>query len=142
MSDSLPLADITVLDLTIARAGPTAVRQLADWGANVVRIESPEGGFEAGSQSSPDYLNLHRNKRSIVLNLKESEGRSTLHRMVASADVVVENMRSAVKHKLGFDYETLSAINPRVILGSISGFGQDGPYGLSLIHISEPTRPY
>lgn len=129
MSDSLPLADITVLDLTIARAGPTAVRQLADWGANVVRIESPEGGFEAGSQSSPDYLNLHRNKRSIVLNLKESEGRSTLHRMVASADVVVENMRSAVKHKLGFDYETLSAINPRVILGSISGFGQDGPYG-------------
>ena len=129
MSDPLPLADITVLDLTIARAGPTAVRQLADWGADVVRIESPEGGFEAGGESSPDYLNLHRNKRSIVLNLKEPKGRSVFHRMVVSADVVVENMRSPVKYKLGFDYETLRAINSRVILGSISGFGQDGPYG-------------
>ena len=125
----MPLSDVTVIDLTIARAGPTAVRQLADWGANVVRVESPEGGFEAGGRSSPDYLNLHRNKRSLVIDLKHPEGRATLHRMVESADVLVENMRSAVKYKLGFDYERLSKVNPRIILGSISGFGQDGPYG-------------
>ena len=129
MKESLPLSDVTVIDLTIARAGPTAVRQLADWGANVVRVESPEGGFEAGGRSSPDYLNLHRNKRSLVIDLKHPEGRATLHRMVESADVLVENMRSAVKYKLGFDFESLSKVNPRIILGSISGFGQDGPYG-------------
>ena len=125
----MPLADITVLDLTIARAGPTAVRQLADWGANVVRVESPSGGFEAGADSSPDHLNLHRNKRSMVIDLKNPDGRRAFHRLVQSADVVVENMRSQVKYKLGFDFETLSSINPRIILGSISGFGQDGPYG-------------
>ncbi|MCH2628074.1 MAG: CoA transferase [Acidimicrobiales bacterium] len=125
----MPLSDVTVIDLTIARAGPTAVRQLADWGANVVRVESPEGGFEAGGRSSPDYLNLHRNKRSLVIDLKHPEGRATLHRMVESADVLVENMRSAVKYKLGFDFESLSKVNPRIVLGSISGFGQDGPYG-------------
>ena len=125
----MPLSDVTVIDLTIARAGPTAVRQLADWGANVVRVESPEGGFEAGGRSSPDYLNLHRNKRSLVIDLKHPEGRATLHRMVESADVLVENMRSAVKYKLGFDFESLSNVNPRIVLGSISGFGQDGPYG-------------
>ena len=129
MKESLPLSDVTVIDLTIARAGPTAVRQLADWGANVVRVESPEGGFEAGGRSSPDYLNLHRNKRSLVIDLKHPEGQATLHRMVESADVLVENMRSAVKYKLGFDYESLSKVNPRIILGAISGFGQDGPYG-------------
>ena len=129
MKESLPLSDVTVIDLTIARAGPTAVRQLADWGANVVRVESPEGGFEAGGRSSPDYLNLHRNKRSLVIDLKHPEGRATLHRMVESADVLVENMRSAVKYKLGFDFESLSKVNPRIILGSISGIGQDGPYG-------------
>ena len=129
MAQSMPLADITVLDLTIARAGPTAVRQLADWGANVVRVESPSGGFEAGADSSPDHLNLHRNKRSMVIDLKNPDGRRAFHRLVQSADVVVENMRSQVKYKLGFDFETLSSINPRIILGSISGFGQDGPYG-------------
>ena len=129
MKESLPLSDVTVIDLTIARAGPTAVRQLADWGANVVRVESPEGGFEAGGRSSPDYLNLHRNKRSLVIDLKHPEGQATLHRMVESADVLVENMRSAVKYKLGFDFESLSKVNPRIVLGSISGFGQDGPYG-------------
>ena len=129
MEESIPLSDVTVIDLTIARAGPTAVRQLADWGANVVRVESPEGGFEAGGRSSPDYLNLHRNKRSLVIDLKHPEGQATLHRMVESADVLVENMRSAVKYKLGFDFESLSKVNPRIILGSISGFGQDGPYG-------------
>jgi formyl-CoA transferase len=128
MGEAMPLSDITVIDLTIARAGPTAVRQLADWGADVARVESPEGGFEAGGQTSPDYLNLHRNKRSIVIDLKNPDGQAVLHRMVKSADVVVENMRTPVKHKLGFDYQTLTNINPRIILGSISGFGQDGPY--------------
>ena len=128
MGETMPLSDITVTDLTIARAGPTAVRQLADWGADVVRVESPEGGFQAGGRTSPDYLNLHRNKRSIVIDLKNPDGQAVLHRMVKSADVVVENMRTPVKHKLGFDYETLANINPRIILGSISGFGQDGPY--------------
>ena len=93
MKESLPLSDVTVIDLTIARAGPTAVRQLADWGANVVRVESPEGGFEAGGRSSPDYLNLHRNKRSLVIDLKHPEGRATLHRMVESADVLVDYPR-------------------------------------------------
>ncbi len=129
MTEPLPLSDVTVIDLTIARAGPTAVRQLADWGANVVRVESPEGGFEAGGRSSPDYLNLHRNKRSLIIDLKHPDGRAALHRLVQSADVLVENMRSAVKYKLGFDFESLSKVNPRIILGSISGFGQDGPYG-------------
>jgi crotonobetainyl-CoA:carnitine CoA-transferase CaiB-like acyl-CoA transferase len=128
MGEAMPLSDITVIDLTIARAGPTAVRQLADWGADVVRVESPEGGFEAGGQTSPDYLNLHRNKRSIVIDLKNPDGQAVLHRMVKSADVVVENMRTPVKYKLGFDYQTLANINPAIILGSISGFGQDGPY--------------
>ena len=128
MDKPLPLSDITVIDLTIARAGPTAVRQLADWGADVVRVESPEGGFQAGGRTSPDYLNLHRNKRSIVIDLKNPDGQAVLHRMVKSADVVVENMRTPVKHKLGFDYQTLANINPGIILGSISGFGQNGPY--------------
>jgi len=128
MNEPMPLSDITVIDLTIARAGPTAVRQLADWGADVVRVESPEGGFEAGGRTSPDYLNLHRNKRSIVIDLKNPDGQAVLHRMVKSADVVVENMRTPVKHKLGFDYQTLADINPGIILGSISGFGQNGPY--------------
>ena len=126
--EALPLDDITVLDLSIARAGPTAVRQLADWGANVVRIESPGGGFEAGGQSSPDYLNLHRNKRSICINLKNANGKNLFHAMVSQSDVVIENMRTPVKHKLGFDYKTLKEINPKIILGSISGFGQTGPY--------------
>jgi len=125
----MPLADVTVIDLTIARAGPTAVRQLADWGANVVRVDAPTGGFEAGGGLSPDYLNLHRNKRSVVIDLKNPDGQRAFHRLVESADVVVENMRSPVKYKLGFDFDTLSSINPRIILGSISGFGQDGPYG-------------
>ena len=128
MDEPMPLSDITVIDLTIARAGHTAVRQLADWGADVVRVESPEGGFQAGGRTSPDYLNLHRNKRSIVIDLKNPDGQAVLHRMVKSADVVVENMRTPVKHKLGFDYQTLANINPGIILGSISGFGQNGPY--------------
>jgi formyl-CoA transferase len=127
-ADPLPLADLLVLDLTIARAGPTAVRQLADWGADVIRIE-PRGLDEAGSgHHSPDYLNLHRNKRSLTLDLKRDEGRALLHRLVRRADVLVENMRPDVKRRLGFDWPTLSMLNPRIVMGSISGFGQTGPY--------------
>lgn len=125
---ALPLDDITVLDLTIARAGPTAVRQLADWGADVLRIESPGDGFSTGGHTSPDYLNLHRNKRSMTIDLKHPRGRELLHRMVAEADVLVENMRVNVKHRLGFDWDTVHALNPRLVMGSISGFGQTGPY--------------
>ncbi len=125
---ALPLDDITVLDLTIARAGPTAVRQLADWGADVLRIESPADGFSTGGHTSPDYLNLHRNKRSMTIDLKHPRGRELLHLMVAEADVLVENMRVNVKHRLGFDWDTVHALNPRLVMGSISGFGQTGPY--------------
>ncbi len=126
VAEPLPLADLVVLDLTVARAGPTAVRQLADWGADVIRIESP--GIAVGAQTTPDYLNLHRNKRSLALDLKSDQGRAVLHRLVEQADVLVENMRPAVKFKLGFDWDTVSAINPRLVMGSISGFGQSGPY--------------
>lgn len=123
------LDGIKVVDLTIARAGPTAVRQLADWGASVVRVEPPggRGGF-VGDHGSSDYLNLHRNKRLINLNLKSDAGREILYRLVDDADVLVENYRPPVKHRLGFDYETLAARNPRLVYGSVSGFGQDGPY--------------
>lgn len=125
---ALPLADLLVLDLTIARAGPTAVRQLADWGARVIRIEphAPEMALE--DPLSPDYLNLHRNKRSLALDLKRAEGIAVLHRLVGFGDVLVENLRPGVKKRLGFDWPTLERLNPRLVLGSISGFGQDGPY--------------
>jgi len=130
----LPLEDVRVLDLTVARAGPTCVRQLADWGADVVRIEpppAPGGGGDAATGASrhgSDFQNLHRNKRSLGLDLKSQSGRELLYRLVDGADIVVENMRPPVKYRLGVDYETLSARNPRLIYGSISGFGQDGPY--------------
>ena len=124
----LPLSDLLVLDLTIARAGPTAVRQLADWGADVIHIERRSSENSGAGHHTPDYLNLNRNKRSLSLDLKRDEGRALLHRMVERADVFVENMRPPVKYKLGFDWDTLSAINPRLVMGSISGFGQDGPY--------------
>ncbi len=124
--DELPLSDLVVLDLTVARAGPTAVRQLADWGADVIRVEAP--GAETLGRSTADHLNLHRNKRSMVLDLKTGAGREVLHDLVRRADVLVENMKPAVKHRLGFDWETLSALNPALVLGSISGFGQTGPY--------------
>lgn len=124
----LPLSDLLVLDLTVARAGPTAVRQLADWGADVIHIEPRQPESTGADHYTPDYLNLNRNKRSLTLDLKREEGRALLHRMVERADVFVENMRPPVKYKLGFDWDTLSAINPRLVMGSISGFGQDGPY--------------
>ena len=131
-SASTALSRFTVLDLTRVRAGPTAVRQLADWGANVVKIELPaeldEREGMGGPRHGSDFQNLHRNKRSITLNLKEPRGRELLFKMVAKADVVVENYRPDVKRRLGIDYPALRAINRRIILASISGFGQDGPY--------------
>ncbi|HEV3372104.1 MAG TPA: CoA transferase, partial [Xanthobacteraceae bacterium] len=129
---SQALERFTVLDLTRVRSGPTAVRQLADWGANVIKIETPphlEPGDPAGGpRSGPDFQNLHRNKRSMTLNLKEKEGLAVLRRMVEKADVVVENFRPDVKKRLGIDYASLRKINPRIVYASISGFGQDGPY--------------
>jgi crotonobetainyl-CoA:carnitine CoA-transferase CaiB-like acyl-CoA transferase len=129
----LPLSHITVLDLTIARAGPTAVRLLADWGANVIRIEPPaskdgSGGSVTGEAAGPDQQNLHRNKRGLAIDLKSPAGQALFQRLVAKADVVAENFRTEVKARLGCTYADLKAINPRIILASISGFGQDGPY--------------
>jgi crotonobetainyl-CoA:carnitine CoA-transferase CaiB-like acyl-CoA transferase len=125
---SLPLSHITVIDLTRARAGPTAVRQLADMGANVIKIETRDVVEGDSTALGFDYLNLHRNKRALTLDLKHPRGLEILHRLVARADVLVENFRPDVKHRLGIDYETLARINPRLIYGSISGFGQTGPY--------------
>src|SRR5215467_12008565 len=128
----LPLDDIRVIDLTVARAGPTCVRQLADWGADVIRVEPPpsEPGAPGlvGTRHGADFQNLHRNKRSLSLNLKAPGARDVLMRLVDSADVLIENMRPPVKTRLGFDFDTVHARNPRLVYGSISGFGQDGPY--------------
>src|SRR6187402_1776984 len=126
-----PLSRFKVVDLTRVRSGPTCVRQLADWGADVIKIESPpklevSDGF-GGARHGPDFQNLHRNKRSITLNLKDAEGKAIFMKLVEKADVVVENYRADVKFRLGIDYESLKKVNPRIILGSISGFGQDGP---------------
>src|SRR5260370_831790 len=127
---SLPLNGFTVIDLTAHRAGPTAVRQLADWGAEVIRMEMPAENTDAtGSRrDGPDFQNLHRNKRSLSLDLKTPEGKKIFFQLAEKADVVVENFRSTVKHRLGVDYEAVKKINPRIVYGSISGFGQDGPY--------------
>jgi formyl-CoA transferase len=127
----LPLDDLRVLDLTIARAGPTAVRQLADWGADVVRIEPPPKGPQdelAGDRHGSDFQNLHRNKRSLTIDLKSDDGRALFHELLPGADVVVENWRPPVKRRLGVDYDTVRQVNPRIVYASISGFGQDGPY--------------
>jgi len=126
----LPLAQIKVLDLTLHRAGPTCARQLADWGADVIKIETPggaKGDAIGSSRNGADYQNLHRNKRAMTLNLKSDEGRAIFLKLAETADVVIENYRSDVKHRLGIDYDTVSKINPSIIYGSISGFGQDGP---------------
>jgi len=120
------LADILVVDLTTVRSGPTCTKILADFGADVVRIERP-GDFEGG-RDSYDLMDLQRNKKSVVLNLQDPRGIEILKRLTAKADVLVENFRPEVKHRLGIDYETLSRENPRLIYGSISGFGQQGPY--------------
>jgi crotonobetainyl-CoA:carnitine CoA-transferase CaiB-like acyl-CoA transferase len=129
-----PLARFKVLDLTRVRAGPTAVRQLADWGADVIKIEDPaaEKGGEGmgGPRLGSDFQNLHRNKRSLTLNLKSPEGVAIFKKLVTWADVVVENYRPDVKFRLGIDYESLKPLNPRLVYASISGYGQDGPYRL------------
>lgn len=127
-----PLSRFTVLDLTRVRSGPTAVRQFADWGANVIKIEAPEAVDTAkgmgGARSGPDFQSIHRNKRSLTLNLKEPEALAILLKMVETADVVVENFRPDVKERLGISYEDLKKVNKGIVLLSISGFGQDGPY--------------
>ena len=126
----LPLNDFLVVDLTAHRAGPTAVRQLADWGAQVIKIE-PSGELVDATGSrrdGPDFQNLHRNKQAMTLNLKSDEGREIFFKLAERADVIVENYKSDVKHRLGVDYEAVRKINPRIVYGSISGFGQDGPY--------------
>ena len=124
---SQALSRFTVLDLTRVRSGPTCVRQLADWGANVIKIEAKTE--DAGSpRRGSDFQNLHRNKRAMTLNLKDPRGREVFLRLVRKADVVVENYRPDVKKRLEIDYESLRQINPKIVYGSISGFGQDGPY--------------
>ena len=120
MPDELPLSRYTVLDLTIARAGPTAVRLLADWGANVIKIEAPPAPGASpdsitGARHGPDEQNLHRNKRSLGLNLKHPEGHALFIELVRRADIVVENFRADVKNRLGVNYESLAAVNPRII---------------------------
>ena len=134
-SASSALSDLVVLDLTRVRSGPTCVRQFADWGANVIKIDAREEGGSDGAGPSdfsarhdPDFQNLHRNKRAMALDLKNPDGIAIFKKMVAQADIVVENYRPDVKNRLGIDYELLKAINKRIILASISGFGQDGPY--------------
>jgi crotonobetainyl-CoA:carnitine CoA-transferase CaiB-like acyl-CoA transferase len=127
-----PLSRFSVIDLTRVRAGPTCVRQLADWGADVIKVESPPGlnvsdGW-GGSRLGPDFQNLHRNKRALTLNLKDPEGLKILKALSDRSDVVVENFRPDVKFRLGIDYESLAKTNPRLVYASISGFGQDGPY--------------
>ena len=128
-----PLSRFKVIDLTRARAGPTAARHFADWGADVIKVEMPQEGEEdqmmGGSRLGPDFFNLHRNKRSITLNLKKPEGVAVLKKMAAAADVLIENYRPDVKRRLGIDYETMRKINPRLVYVCLSGFGQDGPYG-------------
>ena len=129
---SSALGNLRVLDLTRVRAGPTCCRVLADFGADVIKIEAPEGVDPNENMSGPrhgyDMQNLHRNKRSLTLNLKKPEGHAVLMKLVETADVVVENFRPDVKERLGIDYNALRKVNPRIILASISGFGQSGPY--------------
>src|SRR5689334_16313720 len=111
----LPLSGVKVLDLTIARAGPTAVRHLSDWGADVIRVEPPAAGEEmSGPRDNPDFQNLHRNKRAVQINLKQEAGRAVLYRLAAGADVLIENMRPEVKHRMKIDYPSIRAVNPRI----------------------------
>ena len=130
VAGKLPLAGIKVLDLTAHRAGPTSVRQLADWGADVIKIEPPgDSDVDAmgGKRHGFDFQNLHRNKRSLCLNLKSEAGHAIFMKLAKDADIVVENYRSDVKHRLKVDYDTIAKVNPRIIYGSIAGFGQTGP---------------
>src|SRR5260370_8339535 len=128
----LPLSRFKVIDLTLAGAGRSGVRTLADWGADVIRVEpTPEDGDAGelvGRRDGSDFQNLHRNKRAITLNLKTDEGREILMRLAEQADVIVENMRPGVTKRLGVDFDAVKQRNPRIVYGSISGFGQYGPY--------------
>ena len=128
---ALPLARYTILDLTRARAGPTCVRQLVDWGARAIKIEMPggrDGDGMGGNRHGSDFQNLHRGKEAITLNLRDPEGVAIFKKLAKDADIIVENYRPDVKRRLGIDYEDIRAVNPRIIYGSISGFGQSGPY--------------
>jgi len=127
----VPLSNVHVIDLTRARSGPTCIRQLSELGAEVIKVEAPDAGIDdagGGERHDYDFQNLHPNKRSLTLNLKTDAGRAVLFRLVERSDVVVENFRPDVKHRLGIDYESLAKINTRIVYGSISGFGQTGPY--------------
>jgi formyl-CoA transferase len=128
ISASPALARLRILDLTRVRAGPTCVRQFADFGADVIKIENTAPEDMGGPREGPDFQNLHRNKRSITLDLKSPRGKDIFMRLVKTADIVVENYRPDVKDRLGIDYASLRNVNKRIILASISGFGQDGPY--------------
>jgi crotonobetainyl-CoA:carnitine CoA-transferase CaiB-like acyl-CoA transferase len=125
---SQPLSSYKVLDLSRIRAGPTAVRQLSDWGAQVIKIEMPKSDDDDDDTDRSDYQNMQRNKRSIAINLKHSDGLQILKQLVKTADILIESFRPDVKYRLGIDYETLRQINPRLIYASLSGFGQTGPY--------------
>jgi crotonobetainyl-CoA:carnitine CoA-transferase CaiB-like acyl-CoA transferase len=127
---SQPLSSYKVIDLSRVRAGPTAVRQLSDWGAQVIKVEMPKDNSDDDDDGTDksDYQNIQRNKRSIAINLKNSDGLAILKQLVTTADIFIESFRPDVKHRLGIDYETLRQINPRLIYASISGFGQTGPY--------------
>ncbi|MGW9329135.1 CaiB/BaiF CoA transferase family protein [Bosea sp. NPDC055594] len=131
---STALENLRVLDLSRVRAGPTCARIFADFGADVLKIESPPGVDPnenmSGARHGYDMQNLHRNKRSLTLNLKKEAGKAVLRRLIADADLLIENFRPDVKDRLGLDFETLHALNPRLILVSVSGFGQSGPYRL------------
>src|SRR5579862_2520880 len=128
ISSSPALSRLRILDLTRVRAGPTCVRQFADFGADVIKVENTVPEDMGGPREGPDFQNLHRNKRSITLDLKSPQGKEIFMRLVKTADIVVENYRPDVKDRLGIDYESLKKVNKRIILASISGFGQDGPY--------------
>jgi formyl-CoA transferase len=127
---SQPLHSYKVIDLSYIRAGPTAVRQLSDWGAQVIKIEMPKDNSDddIDETDTSDYQNIQRNKRSIAINLKHSDGVCILKQLVSTTDILIESFRPDVKYRLGIDYETLRQINPRLIYASISGFGQTGPY--------------
>lgn len=125
------LSPYKVLDLTRVRSGPTCVRQLADWGADVIKIEEPGGDDKTGlggPRAGPDFQNLHRNKKSLTLNLKSPEGVEVFKKLAGEVDVIVENFRPGVKTRLGIDYHSLKPLNKGLVYASISGFGQDGPY--------------
>ena len=131
IKSSTALEQFMILDLTRVRSGPTAVRQLADWGANVIKVEMPEkidSSALGGPREGSDFQNLHRNKRSLSLNLKSKKGLAIFKKLADQADVIVENYRPDVKFRLGIDYESLKKTNKGLVYASISGFGQEGPY--------------